>query len=291
MDHPDTAFSVWKWLEGDGAPPRGRREKPVLQRLRPMPPMITDVHVPAWDWKSPHYDPADRAKLIQVDRTAAWISAASSVVIAHGALIQTGPIEFDHKRAGYWLVDFTGLDEEGHRDRWNRKDELMSPLGTGRPRLKAWLAHPTVRLLSDLAEDGHFAPPRILDSWTTDVTNRLSKWAEAVRDHRLKLMDAGQDEELEDFKLDYARMVQMLAKGEGFAYKRPDWYHAILTQHAATAWRNLWGTVLLGHGPVACHEVDAALYLPEDYDALTVHEDSTLTMDHTGRKLGTWKVK
>ncbi|MFG2848503.1 hypothetical protein ACGF12_35890 [Kitasatospora sp. NPDC048296] len=285
-------LSPWKWLEQGGMPTKGRGDAKLkpLQRLRPMPPMIKEVHVPAWDWKSPHFDRT--AKTIELDRTASWPSAASSTFVAFGALKQTGPIPFDQKRAGYWLVDFTGTDDqEGHRDRWARKDIIMSPLGTGRPRLKAWLCHPTARLLDDLAEAGEFAPLRILDSWTSTETVRLSKWSEGIRNHIDALKDAHLDERLAEFKDDYAATIQMLLSGEGFAYRRPDWYHAILTQHARNAWWDLYGTAKLGHGPVACHEVDAALYLPEDYDALTMHPENTLKIDLTGRKFGTWKIK
>jgi hypothetical protein len=284
-----TEFSAWKWMETGGAPTRGRAPGlPPLRRLRPMPPMIKEVHVPSWDWKSPAYD--RNAKTILVDRNAAYVSAASSVRVAHGALDNTGPIPFDNKRVGYWCVDFAGTDEEGMRDRWAYRDDLMSPLGTGRNRLRCWLAHPTANLLDELAEDGKFAPLRIVDSWTSTEGVALSKWSTGVQNHRLGLMDAGTEEELEQFKKDYSKVVQMLLTGEGFAYRRGDWHHAIVAQFAATSWRTLWNCHKAGHGPVAAGSRDAAAFLPEDYDALTMCEPSPLKIDNTGRALGTWKI-
>lgn len=283
-------FSPWKWLEGEGAPVRGRAKIPPLRRLRPVPPMVKEVHVPAWNWSRP--GTWTGTPTVVLDKNAAYVAAASSVLVAHGPLTNTGRTDFDPKLVGYWCVDFAGTDEYGPRDRWTGGQDLMSPLGTGRNRLRCWLAHPTAKLLTDLAEEGRFSPLRIVDSWTSDETVRLTKWSDRVRDHRLELMDGGDEraEELDEFKLDYSRVVQMLLSGEGFAYRRPDWYHAILAQFAATSWRDLHGTVLAGHGPIAAGDRDAATFLVDDYDALTMLEAGPMKFDNTGRKLGTWKV-
>jgi len=301
-------FNPWKWLEGGGAPVKGRLELAPLRRLKPVPKFIADVHVPTWGWTA-KAGPLG-VETVTVDRNASYIAAASSVVVAHSGLTHTGRIPFDPKLAGYWLVDFAATDEYGRRDRWNPRDQhgrpidLVSPLGTGTVLTRSWLPHPLARLLVELAaeEPACFAEPRIVDSWTSDDTVRFKRWVNGhdgetgAREHRLALMDArdagGEAEELayKEGKDEYAMMIQMLLSGRGYSYHRPDWHHAIVTQALTTMWRDLWKAAKAGHGPIALGQVDDAVFLAEDYDALTMLDPAPLKMDLSGRALGTWKI-
>lgn len=270
-------------FERELAPTRGRGRLPHLRRLKPMPPMLDDVHIPVWDWSRPAPASCDP---ITLDVTAQWPSAASSARYAHGNLRRRPGTQAFDGLPGYWLCDLRGIT-------WKRGADLMSPLGTGAHRPKAWLATPTVALLRELVEAGHLADFDIVDSWTSDQPVRFTGWTNWIRDTRVELMDAGADETLAAFKDSYAIAVVMWKTGEGCDTKRPDWYHTTLAQAAASHWRRLWAAVVAGHGPISAGAVDEAVFTADDLVALQELPPQLVPfqIDPTGRRLGTYKIK
>lgn len=266
-------------LEGACKPTRGKLQLPPLRRLKPVPGFLGDVHIPVWEWQRPTPKDADT---VELDVTAAWPSAASSVRVAHGQLQRHPYREFD-KSPGYWQVDLRGVH-------WGHGADLMSPLGTGAHRDRPWLATPTVALLVELAAAGHWDDVTILDSWTSEQPVALTKWSNWIRDTRVNLRQAGEAETLARFKVSYAQAVAMMGTGEGTDYFRPDWNHAIRAQSAATLWRKLWHCVLTGHGPVWAGDTDAVEFLADDLTALLDMPSPPIRIDSTGDTLGTLKV-
>lgn len=270
---------------------------PLLRKRAPYwrptaPACHTDVHVPAWKWEHPLTALADLTddagnplgeRLVDLDANAAWPTAAASVNVAHGSLTHTRRQYFDGA-PGYWLVDLTGF----HWD--DRTRHMPSPLGTNRHRDKAWLAAPTVALLQELADAGELDELDIRDSWTCDDRVRLRKWTEWIKNTRVALSEAGQLEQLADFKISYAMAVQMMLSGDTSKIHRPDWHHAIVAQHAASHWRKHWNATRSGHGPVAMYLVDAVTYLGSDLLALQDLNPSPFRIDQTGRTYGSYKI-
>jgi len=271
-------------FEQELAPTRGRGRLPHLRRLRPVPPMLDDVHLPVWDWSRPAPPECDP---ITLDVTAQWPSAASSARYPHGALRRRAGEQAFDGLPGFWLCDLRGIT-------WRRGGDLMSPLGTNAHRPKVWLATPTVALLRELVEDedAHWPDFPILDSWTSDEPVRFNAWTNWIRDTRVELMEAGADDLLAAFKDSYAIAVVMWKTGEGCDTKRPDWYWITLAQAAASHWRRLWNAVKAGHGPISAGAVDECVFTADDLTALMeLGPLAPFRIDPTGRALGTYKIK
>lgn len=278
-------------LEGPYAPKVGRRE-PFWRPRRPK--YTRSICTPAWSWESVRKTESGQ-QLVDVDVNGAYLAAASSAIFAHGALEPTGPSP-RIGAPGYYLIDAHPWAGGG----------IVSPLGTAELPDRIWVAHPTMMLLSELAAEGYWPAVTIRDSYTASVPCRLRKWAERVRDdraHALELIrgshpDSPERSQAEQtyqaIKDGYSIAVQMmLGKSEEGEHKarilRPDWYHTIHAQHAASTWRKAWRCVLHGNSPAAMGSVDELTFTAEDYDALITAD--VLKIDQTGRQLGAFKVK
>jgi hypothetical protein len=257
------------------------------------------VRVPSWMWQAP--SPAQMCEELTIlDATGAYLSAASSVEVAHGALQRTGAVPFDPRRPGYWLV-------EAHP--WPAWDRIMSPLG-GRSDARrspgaVWLAGPTVQLLAQLTEAGHWPGVEVLDSWTADRPVRLRTWAAAIRDDRERHRAAACEhpapgccsahERLESVKVGYAQAVVLMGEKDRSPVYRPDWRDAIRAQSAASIWRYAWRALGMGYRLAGAGHIDE-LVMPRP-DVLQVWQASRIgravpfVLDLTGRRLGSFKVK
>ena len=283
-------------LEGDYAPKVQRRDP----YWRPRMPKITrSVRTPMWSFESASKTDGTR-QLVDIDRNGSYVAAASSATFAHGALEPTGPMEIGDRPVppGYYLIDTHSWAGGG----------IPSPLGTADLPARIWAAHPTVGLLRDLSLEGYWPAVEIHDSYTAAVPCRLRKWAERVRDDRAHALEcirgthpdtperAAAEQTYQAIKDGYSIAVQMMfGKAEGAEQEhkarilRPDWYHTIHAQHAASVWRNAWACVLYGHHPARMGSVDEITFTAEDFDALTLGD--VLKIDQTGGKLGSWKSK
>lgn len=288
-----TTYRALAMLEGPYAPKVARREP----FWRPRAPKCTRiVYTPTWNWESVAKT-APPVQLVTLDVSGAFLAAASSATFAHGQLEPTGAAPADGA-PGYYLIDAHPWAGGG----------IPNPLGTW-PAMpeRVWVAHPTVALLRQLADDGYWPEVVVHDSYTATVPCRLRKWAEQVRDDRAYALarraaaepDSANWERAQEsyqaIKDGYAVAIQMMlgttADGQPAKarIKRPDWYHTIHAQHAANMWRKAWKCVLAGHHPAAMGATDELTFTADDLDALL--QADVLPLDETGLKLGSLKTK
>lgn len=281
-------------LEGPFAPLRtasetGRRSLPFW---RPNLPGITwaVAVVSGYTWKRPYV-----GRVCVLDRSGAWVAAASSVVVAHGGLVRTGEIEFDGA-PGYYQVNIYP---------W-RETDMPHPLGHVRKGdTTVWISAPRVALLRDLVHQSRWPDVDVLDSYTGDGC-RLSDWTghvNALRRHSIGTFGRESDQYREVKENFGQAMSLMLGKLEGHRRvwtckaARPDWTHHIQDQASATLWR--WADdcrqVTPDLPPVMMRRVDELLIPADAVEALTTRSRpggrKPLVIDPTGIALGTFKAK
>jgi hypothetical protein len=283
-------------LEGEYAPMRRGGPDNHLRPpfWRPELPGITfSAHVvSSWSWSRRY-----KGRTVTLDRSGAWIAAASSVTVAHGELQHTGEIEFDGK-PGYYQVQVHP---------WHFAHEAPHPLSGAQRRDTVWVPAPTMALLRDLAEQGRWADVTVLDSYTADGT-RLDKWAGFVNQlRRVAITEYGRDSEQyamvkEAFGMALSLMLGSpgesgVARRWRCAAQRPDWTHAIQAQASATLyrWAEACRAVDPKHAPVQLRNVDELVIPAAALDVVTTKERpgglAPLTIDPAGIKLGSFKIK
>jgi hypothetical protein len=282
-------------LENEYAPTlRGRSP---YWRPRPAP-CWRDVHLPAWNWVHGDYSEDLGMRMTLIDANGAFLSAASSATFAHGALEHTGALPEYRKAPGYYRIDSHGWSDP----------RIVSPLGSAELGAKVWVAHPTMELLTQLSEDGHWPQVHVHDSWTCASSVRMRDWATAVNTDRAAAIrdiqaayaysgEAGQqeaDDWYEAVKTGYSMAVQLMrGPAEGgtvkSAVKRPDWHDTIHAQHAASTWRKVWKCVIAGYVPVMMGSVDEVVWDTQEFYA--IQDAGLIKMDNTGIQLGAFKIK
>lgn len=285
----------------DQTPPLLKGRRPFW---RPSPaPVWKDVREPSWSWSLdlvPHVDQsspgacrwglagghghllAEDDTVITLDATAAYVTAASSVDVAHGALEHTGRRDFDPKRPGYWLID-----AHPWQGSW-----MWSPLGTAKHPERVWVTTPTVQLLAHLTEVGYWPEVHVRDSWTSGARCRLRGWAERIMADRCAAI--GDDDRYVEVKTGYSQAVTLMAMDKKSLCFRPDWAQHIRAQHAANMWRRasqafMYGPILASGTVDEVTTTQAAMERMEDLRAQG--HRTPLPLDQTGRKLGTFTVK
>lgn len=288
----DKPLRLLSALETTHAPTRkvGNVLKPAV--LCPPLPGITSVAhvVTGYAWQRSYKGGA----VVRLDRNAAYLSAAASVLVAHGPLEHTGPMNaYDPNRAGYFLV-------QAHP--WPLRT-MPHPLG--RPRAEqVWVPAPTLQLLHQLAEQGRWADVEILDSYTAHGV-RLTRWTDMVRDLRAQVLQAHgpNSQRYDELKTAYSQALTMMIgednPGTGRRWKckthRPDWAHTVYAQASATLWRTADRCAGLVDkpdlAPVAIVNTDE-IHLPEAALTLVTRGDrAPIRLDPTGQRLGSYKVK
>lgn len=236
-------------------------------------------------WRSPAAEEAPEFRQ-SWDTNRAYLAAAGCAEVCIDRLVNTGPIEFDPRRAGWWLID---------ADPWMLPSLLPDPVyqrtrgnGSG----VAWATTPTVKLLHDLYPQGRGVPGfTVLDSWTGRGTRAFRGWAGCLNNACLTTMQAQYPTELTTAQLaafkDAYRQAIGLMNHEGGAIYRPDWHYTILAQARATLWRKLWNVGhTTGRWPIAI-STDAVTYA-SPYRDCEEHENPGFPI---GDALGQWKVK
>ncbi len=282
-------------LEGECAPTRqegGRKRQPYW---RPELPGITyTAHVVnSWQWDRPY-----EGQVAVLDRSGAFVAAASSVLVAHGALTHTGEVEFDN-RPGYYQVQVHP---------WTEGAVLPHPLGEWASEQKTvWVPAPTVALLRDLTEEGRWPDVTVLDSYTGDGV-RLSKWAGFVNELRAEaITEYGREsDQYLAVKTTFGQALSLMLGHSGddgvrrtwkCKAARPDFTHAIQAQASAILYR--WADdcrrVVPDLGPVSLRNVDELVIPQAALEVVTTTKRSggraPLGIDPDGIKLGTFKVK
>lgn len=281
----------------DQFPPKVSGRGPFW-RPRPAKP-YKEIREPAWSWRAPlrPLSPStwgygtttmllDSDHVLTLDANAAYLGAASSVELAHGALQKTGRIPFSRKIPGYWLVT-------AHE--W-LVPWIWSPLGTATVPDRVWLTTPTVTLLDQLADDGYWPGVEIHDSWTSRSVCRLRRWTDQVASDRRTALRRRADFPglYEDVKTGYSMAVTMMGTGKNSLCYRPDWSQSIRAQHAATTWRKVWRAIARGCPVLASGTVDEVSVPLAAYRELHEERETTpnpLALDETGERLGTFKIK
>lgn len=281
-------------LEGAFEPRRrvdGRMTRPFW---RPELPGVTyAVHaVEAWGWQRPHEGPA-----VVLDRSAAFLSAASSVLVAHGALDHTGPLDsFDDRRPGYYQVQVHPWYETA----------MPHPLLHTHKRDMAWVTAPTVALLRDLEREGRWPDATILDSYTADGV-RIDGWARFVNTIRAEAItvygrDSEQYAEVKDrYSMAFQLMLGSADNGGRRRWKcgaqRPDWTQTVRAQAAANLyrWADACRKVAPDAPPIALRNTDELVIPSAALDVVTTAARPgglpPLVIDPDGIKLGSFKVK
>ncbi|MBW5252036.1 hypothetical protein JGS39_24055 [Streptomyces sp. P01-B04] len=268
----------------------------------PVPKPSRYVHLPAWDWESEGVaGPGD--EMADADVSGAFVAALTSGTYAHGALTRTGPFHGLKPAPGYYQI-LTPV--------W-QLPSIVSPLGSAELPDAVWIKHPTLDLLQQLATAGKLPDIEVKDSYTAKVSCRLRTWGEKLRDDRAALLAtrnatapgtvarAAADKAYADFKDSYSIAIQMMAgktddatgdlKTNKSEVLRPDWYHTIHAQHAATMWRKVFSAHEAGIFPYAMGSLDEVTYRQEDWDRIPTLPKPPFRIDETGVTLGSFKVK
>lgn len=246
--------------------------------------------VTGYAWERPYTGPAT-----VLDRSGAWVAAASSVQIAHGALEHTGALpEFDGKPGYYQVVVYP----------WHESAVMPSPLGNLKGET-TWITAPTAALLRDLVNQGRWPDVAILDSYTGDPC-RLTDWTKhvnALRAHAITTYGR-QSPQYQAVKEAFGMAMSLMQgrfEGGRWVWKckarRRDITHHVQSQGAATLWR--WGDdcrqVTPDLAPVALRNIDELVVPTEALDVLMCKlrpgGRKPLELDELGIKLGTFKIK
>lgn len=283
-------------LETSYAP---RRRDPETRRVRTplwrpeLPGIWQTVHViSSWNWSRDYH-----GDVRVLDRSGAFVAAASSVDIAHGALAHTGPLDRFDGAPGYYEVQVHPWNEAG----------LPHPIQGAERRDTVWLPAPAVKLLDDLDKAGRWPGLDILDSYTGHA-GRLREWAGMVNDLRADAIENhGRDsDEYAAVKENFGMALSLLLgttneSGTGKTWKcfarRPDWTQTIHAQASATLWR--WADDCRAMSPelapVALRNVDEIVLPAEAVEIVTTQKRpggrAPMTVDPSGIKLGSFKVK
>lgn len=284
LDALEGAYAPLRKVEGRMRAPYWRPELPGI--------VFAAQVVTGWDWSRPYAGPVS-----VLDRSGAWVAAASSATVGHGALEHTGEME-QAGRPGYCQLAVYRWDEAG----------MPNPLGhvpAGAETL--WVPTPTAVLIRDLAAAGRWPDATVLDSYTAEPV-RLDKWTKFVNGLRaFAINDYGRDSEeyirvKEAFGQAMSLMVGSISdSGTRREWKcgvqRPDWTHTIQAQGSATLWR--WADdcrqMAPDLAPVAVRNVDELVVPTAAVDIVTTTPRpgarKPMVIDPTGITLGSFKVK
>jgi hypothetical protein len=312
---PDGAFRVLDLLEKGAYAPKIRKLPPLWcpEFRGDLANVVRTAVAPTWsEWSGVLTLPFG-TPMVSLDVSGAYIAAASSAWFAHGQLEHTGPgqARWRHPSGdpmpGYYLID---------RHYWGYSGDLASPLGhaalrrdTATAMRRIWVTAPTLVLLEQLVELGHWPDATVYDSWTGANRCRLNGdrkrpgWTDIIRDYRAHFIATGDTAAGEALKFGYSQAIEMLntppdprgtpreERGKKNVAYRPDWYAAIHAQHHATLWRKMWHCVLAGSGPLSTGGVDEVVFTDLQLVKWLRHPKAPFSVDPSGTRLGTLKVK
>jgi len=176
-------------------------------------------------------------ELNHYDANRAYLSACTVAELPRYSLRGMGPVEFDPTMGGYWLVELPT---------WKYADQMPEPAGykaRGRT-LGGWVTTPTLRLLAELTEAGHYGGFRIIDSYLSPSRRILRTWAsilEVACTHWTPIENDpdGPAAIRATAKEAYREAIGLLGRPGGLVY-RPDWRHTIIATMRANLWRKVW---------------------------------------------------
>lgn len=226
------------------------------------------------------------------------LAAMITVEVSAVGLRQTGRIEFDPRRAGWWLIEASPW--------WDpRLPDPMGYLPDQDNVVARWVTTPTAKLLADLAAQGVHGGFAVLDSWTGPGTRRVLKpFAERIRDglavlarvEHSPMLSMWQRRNLplmrRALKQCYAE-TNGLFQSDGGRVCRPDWFSSVVAEARANLWRKLYRVqAATGRSPLRV-DVDNVWYASDSADPVaSCPPGFTLTItDEPGTyRLGRFKV-
>lgn len=265
-----------------------------------LPPIVEDAQVRSgWSWERPWDGP-----VTVLDRNAGWPTAASSVVVAHGALTRSaGSVDLAGPGAvapGYYRMTVYRWAEAG----------LPSPL-PGEAGEEHWVTAPQAALLRDLAAAGRWPDAMASAAWTGKPV-RLTAWAGLLGEARRYALEAhGPDSAAYSAVKRSGGQALSMLRGrwdtEGAQARRVwdqcrssrlDWAQHIEAQQAVTIWRD--ADKALGQagpelGPVALRNMDELVIPAAALEAVQAAradgKRAAVVLDPTGATFGTYKIK
>lgn len=295
----DTAASLRQWSEATGI---AYHRTPGITGIDLLKQLAPPTGAPTWhpriagpreidaqelaysgeQWKRP--TPPTSRFVHTFDGARAYLAAAINVEVCPWPLKNTGRIEFDKGKAGWWYVELSP---------WQFADRAPNPAGYGRNQTR-WITTPTAALLQKLTDRHEYGGFRVLDSWTGPARRSVFEpWAKKLRDayvYAMALPDPGDRERLRTAVKDAGnKAIGLLAK-EGMTTYRPDWNHAIVALARANVFRKIWREgVATKRWPLRI-ETDCVHYESDEEDPKAAFP-TTMLYDETGIQLGTFSYE
>jgi hypothetical protein len=193
---------------------------------------------------------------VAYDLNRAYLAAAGNALVARNDLQHVSRPEWQPRAAGYWLVELSP---------WQLADRMPDPAGYA-PRAGGirWLTTPTVRLLDELTDAGHYGGYSIHDAWIAPGSRVTAGWASTLNGicqhwHAIPDDPDGPAAIRAAGKAAYRETIGLFDRPGGMIY-RPDWRHTIIATARVNLWRALWQLGERdGVWPLAV-DVDAAYY-------------------------------
>lgn len=221
------------------------------------------------------------------------LAAMGTVEVSAFTLRHTGAVEFDSKRAGWWLIRSAPW--------WDPR--LPDPMGytNAGTELERWVTTPTVKLLADLSALGVHGGFQVLDSWTGPGTRRVLKpFSDTLRNALHVLARVEHDPMLtgwqkrhlpllrKGFKQCYAETFGLLGRAGGRIH-RPDWHHAIVAEARSNLWRKLYRNANSGRWPLRVDH-DNVWYGHDSADPVATCPEAFILAEPDQYRLGRFKV-
>lgn len=290
----DTAASLRQWSEATGI---AYRRTPGITGIDLLRQLAPPVDPPTWHPKLAGPREVDAQELAYngeqwrrepglrfvhtYDAARAYLAAALNVEVCPWPLRNTGRVEFDKRKAGWWLIELAP---------WNLGDCAPDPAGYGRTPVR-WVTTPTAALLDQLTREGVYGGFRVLDSWTGPGRRVLAPWASKLRDaytYAIALPDPGDRERLRTAIKAAGNAGLGLLANERMSTYRPDWHHAVIGLARANLFRKLWTEGRAnGRWPLRI-ETDCLHYESDEADSVEA-APTTLRIDVLGTQLGTFR--
>jgi len=195
-----------------------------------------------WDRLSTHTAPFRHG----YDKHSAGLAAATCTLLPRQALRHTGRREWQRNAAGWWCIE---------RSPWNL-DLMPDPAGPGKDdEAVIWVTSPRMALLQELAAEGVYAAPRIVDSYTAPATEVVKSWADklsaATKRAQTLAADRAADGTPTALAQDAERVLTalrdaagqttgMLGSATSARAQRADWHYALVAMQGCSAWRTGW---------------------------------------------------
>ena len=230
------------------------------------------------------------------DARRAYLATWTTVRLARARLRPEGPIPFDPKMSGWWLVDLAPWVDQRMPDPTGRLGdaEVIDAEGTRR----AWVTTPTLELLTQLTTAGAYGGFAVRDAYVAPGEPLLKPAAEAL-DRTWHLAEAERVSNrcgLADVALrigDAVKSVYSSAHSQWDSavtrLPRPDFTAAVIAQGRVTTWRKAWRVGNeCGRWPVAI-ATDAIYYACDPADDSSPYSGAGGIV--IGDRLGQFKVK